>query len=188
MRKFLILALLVAGGCMHRQPMDAGVELWDVGNVFVQPRQTLIFSLRADGRVVAREGATGKPDLDLTLLQVPKAAPLVGQIDPREACRILRQIETAGVLKVDKHAGFITVDGPAVRLVFRFGAGSNEIQHVALDDARYHAQMNTPEQRQFLQAWDHIGRILRGIRVENWRPLKPEDGIRADIPWKQEGK
>lgn len=188
MKRFLILAILVAGGCATRQPADSVVELWDIGNVFVQPKQTLIFSLRADGRVVAREDATGKPNLDLTLLQVSKAAPLIGQIDPREASRIIRQIQKIGVLKVDKYSGLITVDGPGVRLTFRSAAGSNEIHHVALDDTKYHDQMKDRERSQFIQMWDSIASILRGTHVQNWRRISPEDGVIMEIPWKREKK
>lgn len=183
MNRFLILAILVAGGCATRQPADSVVELWDVGNVFVQPKQTLIFSLWADGRVLAREDATGKPNLDLTLLQVAKAAPLIGQIDPREASRIIRQIQKTGVLKADKYSGFVTVDGPGVRLTFRSAAGSNEIHHVALDDTKYHDQMKDRDRSKFIQMWDSIAYILRGIHVQNWRRLSPQDGVPTEIPW-----
>lgn len=188
MRAFLILAVLAAAGCVARQPADSAVELWDVGNVFVQPRQTLVFSLRADGRVVAREDATGKPNLDLTLLQVAKAPPLVGQIDPREASRIIRQVEKAGILQADKYAGLMTVDGPGVILTFRSAAGSNEIHHVALDDAKYHDQMKEHGGSQFIEMWDGIAFALRGVHVQNWRRLEPEDGVMTEIPWRREGR
>jgi hypothetical protein len=182
--------LLLSSGCLpHNQAEGTRleVELWDVGNVFVQPKQTLILSLRGDGRVVSRVGDSGNPLLDVTLTQVPKTKIMVGQIDSREALRVLRQIEKAGFLKADKYSGLNTVDGPAIRLVFRSDAGSNDIQHVALDDFKYHAQMNTPGRESFMKMWDSIADVLRTIQVQKWRELSAQDGVTTEIPWRREG-
>lgn len=186
MKRLLILAVLVAGGCTTRQQVDSVVELWDVGNVFVQPKQTLIFSLRADGTVIAREDTSGRPNLDLTLTQVVAARPIVGQIDRLEARRALHRIEKTGILKADRYSGLITVDGPCVRLAFRSAAGSNEVSNVALDDTIYHAHVNDPKRRDFMQMWDKIASVLRSVHVQEWKPVSPKDGVLTEIPWKQE--
>ncbi len=162
------------------------LELWDVGNVFVQPKQTLIFSLRSDGRIVSRVDDSGKPNIDLSLTQVPKAKIMIGQIDARQTATVLRQIEKAGVLKANKHSGFITVDGPSIRLVLQHGHTTNEIQHIATDDTKYHERMSTPEAEAFKTMWDKVVSELRTIHGNNWRVLVAEDGVLTEIPWKRE--
>lgn len=187
-RTVTLLALCLASGCIGGQKATTNqpsLELWDVGNVFVQPKQTLILALWDDGRIVSRLDETGKPNLDLTLSQVPKSTPMIGQTTAKDAASILRQLERAGFLKADKYSGLNFPDGPSVRLVLRNGGISNEVQHVAVDDTKYHSHMNTPEHEAFKAMWDKVVPVLRSIHGEQWRPLAAEDGVVTEIPWKQ---
>ena len=187
-----ILIAIVSAGCSSQElPTDGQpvVQLWDGGNVFVQPRKTLILALWADGQVVSRVDEKGKCRLQFaSLLDVPKARLMVGHIEPKRVSEIMAEISRAGFFETDKYAGLVRPDGPNVVLFARHAARTNEIQHEAVDDTITHSAMTTPENKEFGKMWDSVMDALRTIHVQDWRPVGPKDKIVTEIPWGESGK
>ncbi|MBM4038620.1 MAG: M56 family metallopeptidase [Planctomycetes bacterium] len=164
------------------------VQLWDGGNVFIQPRMTLILALWADGKVVSRVDEKGRCKLHFAIpVDLPGTKLMVGRIDPKRLSGIMSAISRAGFFETDEHSGFVRPDGANVFLFARDAARTNEIHHEAVDDTKTHAEMKTPEARQFGKMWDSVMDTLRAIQPRDWRPVRPEDKVVTEIPWKQSG-
>jgi hypothetical protein len=159
------------------------LALWDGGNVFVQPKKTLIFAMWSTGKVVSRLRDDGKCALSLGILAVPKTKLMLGQMDSLRAKAIMQQLASAGFFGIDKYEGLVRPDGPNVILWARDSSRTNEIRHEAVEDLNLHAKLTSPAQRVFMRMWDNTMDTLRSIVVHNWRPVCADDNVIAEVPW-----
>ena len=162
------------------------LQLWDGGNVFMQPKKVLIIALWTDGKVVSLVDGKGNCILQFaTFLDIPKTPVKVGRIDTKCVSDIMQKISCAGFFETSKYAGGVRSDGPNVILYARDATRTNELQHEAVEDAAMHTMMKYSSRGLgFLSMWDLAMDALRTIRVQSWRPVDSKENIVIEVPWK----